>query len=49
MEGQGLIKYPDGTQYSGQFLNDQRHGKGIVTNVDGSTKNARFNRDKIIP
>jgi hypothetical protein len=28
--GKGKLKYPDGSEYEGQFRNNQKHGKGVM-------------------
>jgi len=29
MTGMGIMTWPDGRQYEGEFLNDKRHGYGV--------------------
>ena len=31
MHGHGLYLWEDGIMYDGEFINDQKHGKGIIT------------------
>lgn len=35
MNGKGHLKWPDGREYDGQFLDDKRHGEGTFTWKDG--------------
>ena len=41
MEGEGIYKYEDGTQYVGQFKNGAFHGEGLCGNHSTpSTRNS---------
>ena len=31
----GIIKYPDGSKYEGEFKEEKKHGKGIFTTAKG--------------
>lgn len=31
MSGEGMMTFPDGTTYKGIYLNDKKHGYGILT------------------
>lgn len=46
--GSGLIIYPSGNKYNGQFKNGQRHGKGIFIFISGNTFNGEFHQDNPI-
>jgi hypothetical protein len=35
--GFGVYSWPNGSKYEGQFKNDQKHGKGIITHENGKT------------
>lgn len=35
MEGFGILKYPDGKNYKGEFKNNLPHGQGTKTWPDG--------------
>jgi len=35
MNGKGHLKWPDGREYDGSFLDDKRHGEGTFTWKDG--------------
>ena len=35
MNGKGLMTWPDGRSYKGEYLNDQKHGFGIFSYFDG--------------
>ncbi len=37
MHGNGVYKYPDGRIYEGEFVNNVKHGYGILTFPDGSS------------
>lgn len=30
MNGEGIMKWPDGRKYEGNYLNDKKHGFGIL-------------------
>lgn len=36
MQGHGVMNYADGSQYQGEFYNNQRHGTGILRDRDGN-------------
>ena len=42
MEGNGIIKYPDGTWYEGQFKNDKYEGKGKIMFKNGGSYEGDF-------
>lgn len=42
------IIYSDGKIYLGEFLNGQKHGKGKLTNVDGTTFEGRWRNDTMV-
>ena len=35
MSGYGVMKWPDGKVYEGEFMNDLKHGKGRLVTQDG--------------
>lgn len=35
MSGFGIMKWPDGKIYEGEFMNDLKHGKGKLVTSDG--------------
>jgi hypothetical protein len=35
LHGKGVLHYPNGDQYSGNWVNNQRSGEGIYTSADG--------------
>jgi hypothetical protein len=37
LNGEGEYYWPNGDLYKGEFLNNKRHGKGILKLVDGVT------------
>ena len=41
MEGEGIYKYEDGTQYVGQFKNGAFHGDGLCGNQIGRQRHRR--------
>lgn len=47
-KGSGVIKYPSGEMYHGEWLFDQRHGRGIIINKDKSIISGVFEKDKLI-
>lgn len=47
MEGDGIIKYSDGTSYEGQFKNDKYQGKGIIIFKNGGSYEGEFNNNLI--
>ena len=54
MEGEGIYKYEDGTQYVGQFKNGAFHGEGLCGNhstpnaIDDSLLDLRTGEGKLI-
>ena len=36
MSGKGTFHWPDGRSYSGEFVNDLKHGEGLMKNIDGT-------------
>ena len=47
MEGDGIIKYSDGTYYEGQFRNDKYQGKGKILFKNGGSYEGDFNNNLI--
>ena len=47
MEGDGIIKYSDGTYYEGQFRNDKYQGKGKIVFKNGGSYEGDFNNNLI--
>ena len=47
MEGDGIIKYSDGTYYEGQFRNDKYQGKGKILFKNGGSYEGDFNKNLI--
>ncbi len=43
--GKGQIKYPDGSVYEGEWLNNQRHGAGRLTSSAGEVFEGVFEKD----
>ena len=35
MHGKGILKFPDGRQYNGDYVNDKKEGIGIFIWSDG--------------
>ena len=35
MQGIGIMNYPDGSKYEGEFYENSPHGKGKLTNKNG--------------
>ena len=35
MNGKGLLQYPDGKQYVGEFKDDKVHGYGVLLTIEG--------------
>ena len=48
LEGEGVMRYPDGSCYDGQIRNNQRHGKGTYTDSNGVIQTGRFENDVFI-
>ena len=42
MHGSGVLTYPDGKKYEGEFINGKRHGEGIFTYPDGTAFIGKF-------
>ncbi len=42
MHGSGLLKWADGKQYEGQFVNDKRQGLGVFKWKDGRIYNGEW-------
>jgi hypothetical protein len=49
LEGEGVLRYPDGSTYDGQIKNNLRHGKGVYTLADGTVQSGIFENDQFIP
>ena len=45
MQGQGEMRYPDGSTYSGQFTNGVRKGFGVLSLPDGSSYEGQWKQD----
>lgn len=35
MHGKGILQWPDGRRYEGEYEEDKKHGHGIFTWADG--------------
>ena len=42
MNGQGGIKYADGTSYEGGFLDGKKHGRGVIRYANGDVFEGAF-------
>lgn len=47
-EGEGVIRYPDGSSYDGQIKNNLRHGWGTYTLADGTIQAGLFENDVFV-
>lgn len=47
-EGHGILVYKNGDQYCGDFLNNLRHGKGILKKANEDTVNGVWSEDKLL-
>ena len=43
---QGVRNYPNQDVYQGEFVGTQRHGRGALTSIDGSSYSGEFANDK---
>ena len=46
MHGQGTLTYKNQSKYEGEFVKDEREGKGTFTWVDGHTYIGTWKADK---
>ncbi len=47
MHGNGKLKYPDGSDYEGQFQFDKRHGVGKMVYPNGDSYNGNWKNNKV--
>ncbi len=47
MEGQGLMRYPDGKSYKGKFKDGKMHGLGVFTWPDNKVYSGCFKFNKM--
>ena len=45
-DGNGSFIYADGSQYSGEWKNDMKHGKGVVLLGNGAIESTKFDQGK---
>jgi len=48
MDGVGEYMYGDGTVYSGEFENNQKHGFGVFIYQNGKKNKVVFNKDNLV-
>ena len=48
MHGKGIMKWSNGKMYEGEFDNDNRTGKGKLTDTDGKEVKGIFKDGKLI-
>ena len=42
MNGEGILRFQDGTKFKGTFVNGERNGKGILVDKDGTRYEGNF-------
>ncbi|MCI5181578.1 MAG: hypothetical protein D3921_03460 [Candidatus Electrothrix sp. AW1] len=47
VDGKGVMQYPDGSTYTGEWKHGQRHGKGILLYPDGRKYEGNFVHDQL--
>ena len=47
LNGKGSYSYPDGSKYTGDFINDKRNGSGVHVNHEGDTYSGDFKDDEV--
>jgi len=48
MDGRGILVYPNGERFEGEFKNNQKHGQGILITIKGDMiKESYLNGHKI--
>jgi antitoxin component YwqK of YwqJK toxin-antitoxin module len=48
-EGEGIMFYPDGGKYIGQWKNDQPSGQGTYYYADGKILSGEWKNNRFIP
>ena len=42
------MTYPDGSQYTGEFINGERTGKGVMVDADGRKVEGMFKNGEFV-
>jgi hypothetical protein len=45
MDGEGLLRWPSGSSYSGAFKDGKRHGRGKLTFANGKVQAGLWSND----